>query len=526
MPAPIPAPMPALMPTDVAPLQVRNRPLLLIGVMAAMIMQTLDTTVANVALPHMSASLGATSDTITWVLTSYVLASAVVLPLAGWLVDRVGIRHLMLASVGLFTLASMLCGVAQSLDQMVFFRILQGLAGAFLAPLAQTVILDTSTVAERPRMMAIYTQGVMLGPISGPIIGGYLTDNFNWRWVFYVNLPIGIACFVLLLLYMPSTPRRDRKIDLFGWLLIAAAVSALQLVLDRGQDRDWFSSGEIVIEAVIAGSCLWMAVVHLATARAPLFPMILFRDRNFPIGLVFFGLIGLVMMSVMALLPGLLQQIYGYNPMQSGLLLAPRGIGMLLSITLFGQFMNRIDPRALLSIGLLLTALSLWMMAHWSIDMPRLPIVLSGVIQGVGLSFSFMPVNMIAFATLSPRYRTDAAGLTMLMRNLGSSVGIAGASVMLARNVQVNHAEIGSRLTPALLPFVGDVHSAFAPVSGAVLGVVDAMVNRQAAMIAYLDDFLAMSLGCVAAIPLLMLVRIGKRPGSADAAQIAGESAH
>jgi len=328
------------MPTDVAPLQVRNRPLLLIGVMAAMIMQTLDTTVANVALPHMSASLGATSDTITWVLTSYVLASAVVLPLAGWLVDRVGIRQLMLASVGLFTLASMLCGVAQSLDQMVFFRILQGLAGAFLAPLAQTVILDTSTVAERPRMMAIYTQGVMLGPISGPIIGGYLTDNFNWRWVFYVNLPIGIACFVLLLLYMPSTPRRDRKIDLFGWLLIAAAVSALQLVLDRGQDRDWFSSGEIVIEAVIAGSCLWMAVVHLATARAPLFPMILFRDRNFPIGLVFFGLIGLVMMSVMALLPGLLQQIYGYNPMQSGLLLAPRGIGMLLSITLFGQFMT------------------------------------------------------------------------------------------------------------------------------------------------------------------------------------------
>jgi DHA2 family multidrug resistance protein len=229
----------------------------------------------------------------------------------------------------------------------------------------------------------------------------------------------------------------------------------------------------------------------------------------------------------MALLPGLLQQIYGYNPMQSGLLLAPRGIGMLRSITVFGRFMNRIDPRLLLSIGLVLTALSLWLMAHWSIDMPRLPIVLSGVIQGVGLSFSFMPVNLIAFATLSPRHRTDAAGLTMLMRNLGSSVGIAAASVMLARNVQINHAEIGGQLSPALLPFVGDLHSAFAPFSGAALGVVDAMVNRQAAMIAYLDDFLAMSLGCMAAIPLLMLVRIGARPASAaDAAQIAADSAH
>ena len=257
---------------DVPALLVKNRPLLLTGVMAAMIMQTLDATIANVALPHMSASLGATRDTITWVLTSYVLASAVVLPLSGWLVDRVGIRRMMLSSVLLFTIASMMCGVAQSLDQMVLFRVLQGLAGAFLGPLAQTIILNSSTAAERPKMMAIYTQGIMLGPISGPIIGGYLTDNFNWRWVFFVNLPVGIICFVLLLLYLPKTPLSERKIDLFGWILIAAAVSGLQLVLDRGQDQDWFASPEIVIEAVVAGSCAWMAVVHLATAQTPLFP--------------------------------------------------------------------------------------------------------------------------------------------------------------------------------------------------------------------------------------------------------------
>ncbi len=509
---------------DLPPLIVRNRPLLLAGVMAAMIMQTLDTTIANVALPHMAASLGATRDTITWVLTSYVLASAVMLPLAGWLVDRVGIRRMLLCSVTLFTLSSMLCGAAQSLDQMVLFRIMQGLAGAFLGPLAQTVILDTSTMAERPRMMSIYTQGVMLGPISGPIIGGYLTDNFNWRWVFYVNLPVGIACFALLWLFMPHTPRRERQIDLFGWLLIAVAVSGLQLVLDRGQDRDWFAASEIVIEAVVAASCLWMALVHLATARTPLFPTAIFADRNFSIGLVFTLLMGLVMMSVMALLPGLMQQIYGYSPMQSGLLLAPRGVGMLLSITLFGRFMNRVDPRLLLATGLCLMSLSLWLMAHWSIDMPRAPIVLSGMIQGVGLSFSFMPVNMIGFATLDPRHRTDASGLMMLFRNVGSSVGIAAVTVMLARNVQINHAEIGSHL-PAM-PFAGDMNSAFAPFSAMLLGTIDGMVNQQAAMIAYLDDFLAMSVACVAAIPLLLLVKTGAPPKSADMAAAAAEGAH
>jgi len=515
--------MPAI---DVPALVVRNRPLLLTGVMAATIMQTLDSTIANVALPHMSASLGATRDTITWVLTSYVLASAVMLPLSGWLVDRVGIRTMMLVSVALFTLASMLCGVAQSIDQMVMFRILQGLAGAFLGPLAQTVLLDTSTLAERPKMMSIYTQGVMLGPISGPIIGGYLTDNLNWRWVFYVNLPVGIICFALLLFNMPHTPRRERKIDLLGWLLIATAVSALQLVLDRGQDRDWFSSPEIVIEAVLAASCLWMTVVHLATARTPLFPMVIFRDRNFVIGLMFFGLMGLVMMSVMALLPGLLQQIYGYSPLQSGLLLVPRGIGMLLSMVLFGRWTARIDPRVQLATGFALLALSLWLMAHWSVTMPRVPIIVSGVIQGVGLSFAFIPANMIAFATLNPRYRTDASGLTMLMRNVGSSVGIAGATLLLARNVQINHAEIGSHVSSALMPFPGDMNSAFAPISGVALGYADAMINQQAAMIAYLDDFLVMSLACLAVIPLLLLVRTGKRPAGVDVAAVAAESAH
>lgn len=212
---------------ETPPLVSRNRPLMLVGAMAAMVMYTLDTTIANVALPHMTASLSATQDTITWVLTSYVLASAVALPLAGWLVDTFGIRRMMLASVLLFTVASMLCGVAQSLEQMVLFRVLQGLGGAFLSPLAQTVTLDSSTAAERPKMMGLYTQGVMLGPITGPIIGGFLTDNYNWRWVFYVNLPVGLICFVLLLLYLPKTPTKHRRVDITGWVLVALTVSAI-----------------------------------------------------------------------------------------------------------------------------------------------------------------------------------------------------------------------------------------------------------------------------------------------------------
>lgn len=495
---------------DTPPIVSRNRPLMLIGTMAAMVMYTLDTTIANVALPHMTASLGATQDTITWVLTSYVLASAVALPLAGWLVDRLGIRFMMLASVLMFTVASMLCGVAQSLEQMVLFRILQGLAGAFLSPLAQTVTLDSSTAAERPRMMGLYTQGVMLGPITGPIIGGYLTDNFDWRWVFYVNLPVGILCFLLLLLYLPKTPTRERRVDFRGWLLVAIAVSSVQLILDRGLTLDWFASAEIVTYAVLAFGAGWLALFHLSGTAEPLFPTALFRDRNFTVGLAFMFLIGLVMMSVMALLPGLLQQIYGYTPFQAGMLLAPRGIGMLASITLFGRFMAKVDARLLLAFGLLLMGASMWMMTGWSIEMPRGPIIAAGLLQGLGLSFTFMPMNLISFATLSPQYRTDASSLGNLMRNIGSSIGISAASVELARNIQINHAELGAHVTQAAVPFNLDQLGAYGTAGEAALRVADGMVNQQAAMIAYINDFYAMALACLVAIPLLFFVRIAK----------------
>lgn len=506
-----PVPPPVAHDPDSPRIVSRNRPLLLVGAMAAMTMYTLDSTIANVALPHMSAALGATQDTVTWVLTSYVLASAVALPVAGFLVDTLGLRRMMLMAVALFTVASMACGAAQNIEQMVAFRIIQGFAGAFLSPLAQTVTLDSCTEAERPKMMAIYSQGIMLGPIAGPIVGGWLTDNLDWRWVFYVNLPVGVLCFLLLAIFLPSMPTERRRVDLVGWGLVVLTVSALQLILDRGQTVDWFASAEIVIYAVLAAGGGWLAFFHLSGAPNPLFPLALFRDRNFTIAMALMFLMGLVMMSVMAMLPGLLQQVYGYTALQSGLLVMPRGIGMLVTVTALAPIITRVDTRILLLAGLLLMGASTWMMTGWSIDMPRLPIVAAGLVQGFGLAFTFIPMNLIAFATLAPRFRTDAASMITLMRNLGSSIGIAISSVALSRSIQVNHAELGAHVTPAAVPFNLDRITAFGPAGEAALRMVDGMVNLQAVMISYINVFYAMGLACFIATPMLLLVRTAAR---------------
>ncbi|MEI6642706.1 MAG: DHA2 family efflux MFS transporter permease subunit [Novosphingobium sp.] len=489
---------------------VRHRPLVFTAVMAAMIMQVLDTTIANVALPHMEASLSATQETISWVLTSYVLASAVALPLGGWLVDRFGIRTMFTLSVAAFTAASILCGLAQNLEEMVACRVVQGVGGAFLSPFAQTVMLNASSAQERPKMMALFTQGVMLGPIAGPLLGGYITESYSWRWVFFINVPIGIASGLVLWWLLPRQPAIHRPIDLNGWLLVALALASFQLMLDRGPSQDWFGSVEVVTYAVIWACTGWMAMVHLFTTERPLFPGRLFSDANFVASLVFMFLIGCVMMAVLALLPGLLQGIYGYPAVDAGWLLAPRGLGLLVTITLLGKWITKMDPRIALTIGMGLSGWSLWLMAGWSPSMPMTPIFITGLIQGVGISFTIMPVNLIAFATLPPELRTDAAGLTNLMRSIGASIGIAVCTFMLARGVQVNHAEMAARITRMSAPFDLDRITAFSGVSEAGMRVVDGMVNKQAAMIGYLNDFYLMGLLCWAAIPVLFFVKAGK----------------
>ena len=307
------------------PLPAGERTIVTIGVMMAVLLQVLDTTIANVALPHMQASLSATQESINWVLTSYIVASAIALPISGWLADRVGRKRLLLISVVGFTIASVLCAIATSLTEMVVFRALQGVSGAFIVPLAQATLFDINPREKHGQAMALFGGGVMIGPILGPVLGGWLTDNYNWRWVFLVNLPVGIMCVFLMLRFMPKTGTSRRKFDLFGFALLALALGGLQMFLDRGEQKDWFESWEIIAECGLAIAAAWMFVIHIVTAKEPLFERSMFSDRNFATGILFMAVTGVLLLAGLALLPPLLQTLYGYSVLQSGFLTAPRG---------------------------------------------------------------------------------------------------------------------------------------------------------------------------------------------------------
>lgn len=499
---------------------VKHRSLMVGLTMMAMIMTILDSTIANVALPHMQASLGATQETIVWVLTSYVLASAVALPISGWIVDRLGLRFVLLWSVFSFTLASILCGLSQNLTQIVIFRVVQGMAGAFIAPLAQTLLMNVSTRSQQPKMMVLYTQVVMIGPIAGPVLGGYLTENWNWRLVFLVNVPIGALCVAGLFAVLPHFERRKRDFDLQGWCYVALAMAAFQLMIDRGPSKEWFGSGEIVTYAVISASAAWLAVVHHLTARRPLFAAELFANRNLVTAVLLFFVVALVAISVMAMLPVIFQTLFGIPVILAGWLLTPRGVGMLLCTVLLGRWMGRVDPRIQLALGFAVNGVSFLWMSHWSLETQTKQIVIAGLLQGMGMGLTFVPLNLIAFATLPARLRTDASGLMNIARNLGAAVGIGVATLMVTHSIQVNHAEIGATITRLSVPVDIDRVAAFGDAGPMALGVVDGMVNMQAAMIAYNNVFHVMGLACLAVIPLLLLLKgaKGKDPVPAEAA--------
>jgi DHA2 family multidrug resistance protein len=503
-----------------AALPVRNKGLLTFGVMLATIMQILDGTIANVALPHMQTSLGGTADTITWVLTSYIVASAIAIPVTGWISERIGSRNLFLLSVAGFIIASALCGAAQNLTEMVAFRVLQGIAAAFMNPLSQTVLLDINAPRDQPRAMAIWGMGVMIGPILGPVLGGWLTENFDWRWVFYVNLPLGVICLAIMWWLLPSRPLRRRGFDLFGFSLLAIGIGALQLMLDRGQGEDWFSSAEIWIETLIAVIALWMFVVHMATGKNPMFERSLWHNRNLVTALFFMPVLGLVMMATMALLPPMLQSLYGYPVIDTGLLLMPRGMGVMVTMFVSSRLVaHGVDPRLPVGLGFLLAAWSLYDMTQWTLAMDIWPVVLSGFIQGLGMGLIFMPLNGIAFATLPASQRTEAASLTNLARNIGASIGISLVTTVLARGMQTSHADLAQRVTPERLQTLDP--GLLANLGGStdsVLAVVNAEVTRQSLMIAYLNDFKAMMIVTACAIPLVVLLRKPKTPVENDPA--------
>ncbi|SNY90723.1 MFS transporter, DHA2 family, multidrug resistance protein [Cohaesibacter sp. ES.047] len=501
----------AQIPDDSAPaVVVKHKALLTIAIMLATVMQVLDTTIANVALPHMSAALGAAQHEITWVLTSYIVAAAIATPVTGWMSDRIGQKLLFLLAVGGFTLASALCGIATSLPEMVAFRILQGLCGAMIAPLAQTVILNINPKERVSQAMAIYGMGVMVAPIVGPTLGGWLTESVNWRWVFLVNVPVGILCIALLLVYMPNSDKRNRRFDFFGFAMLALGIGALQLMLDRGSDNNWFESTETWIELGLVISGLWVYLVHSMTAESPFVDLRIFRDRNFALAAVFMFLIGMTMFSALALLPPLMQSYLGYPVMASGTLMAPRGIASMVSMLIVSRISHRVDGRAMMLFGAVVMSWSLYMMTGFNLQMDSNLIVVTGVLQGFGMGFIFVPLSAMAFSTLSTQLRGDGTSMYALMRNMGQGIGVSMVSAVLVHMTQANHAELAERLTSTS----GAVH-AYLPglLSGSSSAVqtANSLVTQQAAMLGYIDDFLLMSVLSALSIPLILLLRKPKK---------------
>ncbi|HTL68890.1 MAG TPA: MDR family MFS transporter [Lacunisphaera sp.] len=484
-----------------------HRGAITICVMLATIMQALDTTIANVALPYMQSSLSASQDQINLVLTSYIVTAAIMMPATGWLAARWGRKNFFLLSVVGFTLTSVLCGLATSLGAMVLFRLLQGIFGAPLVPLSQAVLLDEYPREQHGPAMALWGVGVMVGPILGPMLGGWLTEYYNWRWVFYINLPVGVLTLLGLSAYMKRTDATPGLFfDWFGFLTLALAIGALQMLLDRGEQLEWFDSPEIVIEAAVSGLCAYLFVVHNTTAEHAFLDLRLFRDRNFVTGIVFIFVIGVILLATLALLAPFLQTLLGYPVLAAGILLAPRGIGTMAAMLLVGRLMTRMDARWLVAFGLALTALALWMMSRWSLDVTKTMLVTTGVIQGFGLGFIFIPMSVITFASLPHDLRTAGTALFSLSRNIGSSIGISVMIYLLGQTTHKVHAELSAYVDPFRQP-MQHLPGLLDPASVGGRAMLDLVVTKQAALIAYLGDFYIMYLIALVTLPMVLLMR-------------------
>jgi DHA2 family multidrug resistance protein len=508
-------PVPAAAPVD-GPDYAARRPFALIGIFAITTIQFLDGTIANVALPHMQSSLGASLENISWVLTSYMLAAAIAIPITGWLARRIGSRRLFLLSATGFLVTSAACGAAANLEAMVLFRVLQGLSAAFITPLSQSILLDITPPQDHTKALNHWGMIVMISPILGPLLGGYITDNYDWRWIFYINLPIGIPAIGLLLYALPESQRKKERLDLFGFSLIAMALCAFQLMLDRGQSQDWFESTEIVIEAAVAACAFWMFLVHSATSPRPLFERSLFANRVFAVGLLVMMMMGFLTYGLAALLPSLLQQVYGYGVFDAGMMSSPRGMGVLLGLFISGRAVGLVEGRWQVVGGYSLAALSIHAMTGWSPAMGREPILMWSFIQGVGMGITFTPMNALVFQTLSPMLRTSAASLLNLVRNMGASIGLSLFASNLAWSVQVNHQELSERLS-ANLPAVADPHriEAMGAAARAALTVADHEINRQAIMIGYLNNLQMLFWVIVLALPMMLLLRAPRKAPAA-----------
>jgi DHA2 family multidrug resistance protein len=498
-----------------------NRPMITLSIMLATIMQTLDSTIANVALPHMQGTLSASQDQIAWVLTAYIVAAAIATPLTGWLVDRFGQKNIFLASIGGFTLASMLCGMSNSLAEIVAARLLQGVFGAALVPLAQVVLMDINPREKQGSAMAVWGMGVMVGPILGPTLGGWLTDSYSWRWVFFINVPIGLLAIYGMWRYIPSVPgARSMRFDVFGFAMLSLAIGALQMLLDRGQQNDWFSSSETWIEAIalVVTATYFVAHTLMTPAHKSFVDFRLFKNQNYVTGVLFIFIVGLVLYATRALVPTMLETLLDYPVATTGLVTAPAGVGTMLAMLIVGRLIGKIDLRLMLFIGFMITAVALWQMAHYSLDLSQSDIVWPGVIQGIGIGLVFVPLSAATFATLSPQMRAQGTALYSLVRNIGSSIGISLVQTLLVRNTVIAHASMVERITTGSSAWTNPaIAKAYDVGTTGGAALLDSVVVRQAAMIAYIDDFWLMLFLTLAVLPLLLLIRPPKRDQAPDA---------
>ena len=492
---------------------IANRGAITACVILAVIMQALDTTIANVALPFIQGSVAASADQINWVLTSYIVAAAIMTPPSGYLANRFGRKRVLMVSISGFVMASVLCGLAQSLNQIVAFRLLQGFFGAALVPLSQAILLDIYSLEERGSAMALFGVSVMVGPVLGPVLGGWLTDHASWRWVFYINVPIGALALLGVSAFVTEAGRDlSARLDWFGFCALSVTIAALQLFLDRGEQLNWFASGEIILEATVCAAACYLFLVHTFTTAKPFVNPTLFLDRNFTIGILFIFIVGLTYLASLALMTPYLQTLMGFPVVTAGIVLGPRGLGTMLCMFLVGRLIGKVDTRWLLLVGLGLTAWAMYDMTGWTPDVSQWTIVVTGFIQGAGLGFLFVPLTTSTFATLPAEKRGDGTGLYNLSRNIGSSVGISIVSALLVENVQVNHADIGTYVTPFNRAFDQPaITDAWSPYTAAGRASLDAIVTHQAAIISYIDDFKLMMILSLAVMPLVFLLRTPRR---------------
>jgi MFS transporter, DHA2 family, multidrug resistance protein len=491
-----------------------NRPAITATVICACVMQGLDTTIVNVSLPHIQGSMSASQDEISWVLTSYIVSAAIAMPLVGWLADRLGVKYLFLASIVGFTVASALCGAATSLAQLVLYRLLQGVCSAGLVPLGQATLYTVYPRERHGHAMAVFSTGSMLGPIVGPTLGGWLTDNFEWRWCFYINLPVGALCALGVFAFIRRTRGATRApFDMFGFATLSIAIGALQLMLDRGEIKDWFHSTEIWIEATISAISFYLLIVHTATAGERSFlSRELLKSSNFVAGSLLMFAVGVILSGTLALMPVMMQDLLNYPVFDAGWMMAPRGIGTVVAMFLVAQIVDKVDIRLFILVGFLLTAASLWQMTGYSLYMGSGPIIFAGLAQGFGLGLTFVPLNLLALSTLPARIISQGTAIRALMRMVGGSIGISILETQLAQNTQIVHSRLVEGLRPdnplTQAPFLHAPFSLFEP-SG--IAALNAEVTRQAAMVSYNDDFALMTVVLLAALPALLLIRVPRR---------------